>query len=477
MRTALVTSTFVALALAASAPAALADDTTSTSLSAPSVPAPVWGQPVTFTATVTDSAVPDTHPAGDMQLTVDGNKSGVPVAVDANGKATLQVNSLDVGDRLIGVDFTGAGFVTSHDERHLTVGQAIARVVETLTPNPAVAGQVVLAVARVSRQSPGTGAPDGSVEFSIEGGPSTPPLQLTGGVAQAGAALPAGSFRIRSDYSGDGHFAPVSAAKNLTVNRAATATTLTSSATTVGPGQNVDLTAMVAVQPPGDVPTFGSLQFTADGAPIGDPIPLDGAAGVQITVTAPTAPGTYTIGVTYTGDDNTNASSATPVQIIVPGPGGPNPPTTKDALKAMGSTLIGALRKRGFAALSKTTEKFTAPGAGVLTQEIDSPKARASKAEKPIQIAKARRSFSGPGQGTLKLKLTAAGKRAIRKAKSLKIAIVTTYKPVAGEAVRVVQRLTVKARRNGKVAVAGSAWAVRSVHRSGPRLGQLHGRI
>jgi hypothetical protein len=471
MRTALVTGSLAVLVLA---PSAFAADATQTVVSS-SVPAPVYGQLVTFTATVSDTPTPGTTPTGSVQFSVDDHAVGSPVPLAA-GQATLSVNSLEVGNHKIAAAFAGgADFAASQGELHPTIAMASVSVRETISPDPSVAGQSADYIARVDAQAPSLGTPTGTVTFSDENGPFAS-ADLSGGVATVNLRSLAGGFNVTATYSGDLHFKGESKTIPQTVNKAATATTLAAATTTPALGQDVDLTAMVAVQPPGAVPTFGSLQFIADGRPLGDPIPLDGHAGVVITVTMPTLPGVHTVGVAYSGDDNTTASAAPLVQITV-GPPPPPPPPLASQLKSMGSSLMSALRKRGFAALAGTAEQFTSPGAGVLTQEIDSPKARASKAKKPIQIAKARLSFNGPGQGTLKLKLTAAGKRAIRKAKSLKIAIVTKFAPAKGEPVRVVQRLTVKAKRGGKVAVADSAWAVRDVHRAGPRQGQLHGRI
>jgi hypothetical protein len=135
-----------------------------------------------------------------------------------------------------------------------------------------------------------------------------------------------------------------------------------------------------------------------------------------------------------------------------------------------------ALRKRGLAALRGTPEPFTTPSAGVLEQEVDSPKPL--KAAKAVRLAVGRRAFSAPGRGVLKLRLTAAGKRAIRKGKTLRVAIVTTFTPAKGPAVSVVQRLTVKAKR-GKVSVADPGWTVDAVRRAPrrPSVGQAHGGV
>jgi hypothetical protein len=193
------------------------------------------------------------------------------------------------------------------------------------------------------------------------------------------------------------------------------------------------------------------------------------------------------IGVAYSGDDNTNPSSASlPITVGTQGGGSGGGPTggsggapavDNKALTAVGSTLVQALRKRGLAALSRTPEPFTAPRTGVLEQHVDSPKPL--KAAKAVRLAAGRLAFSGPGRGVLKLRVTAAGRRAIRKGKTLRLAIVTTFTPAKGNPVSVVQRLTVKAKKGRKVSVADPGWTVDAVRRTPrrPSVGRAHGRL
>jgi len=281
------------------------------------------------------------------------------------------------------------------------------------------------------------------------------------------AAAGAGSYRVHARYLGDPHFNLGEGVVDQTVNRADTTTTLTASANPVEPGQNLVLTALVAVNPPGDVPTFGSLQLTVDGKPLGNPMPLDGNVGVRVTLKAPSVPTTNTIGVAYSGDDNTNPSSASLRMIVGTGGG----VTSAQQLRELGSGLMKALRSRGFAALSGIAEPFTAVQSGVLEQLIYSPKAPRSAttiaAKRPVVISRGRHSFSRGGAAVLKLRLTAAGRRAIRHAKKLQIAIVTRFTPTNGTPVTVVQRLTVKAKKGGKVAAAVPGWSLSGVRRVG----------
>ena len=473
-RAALLASLLGAFALAAAAPGAVAaDDVTETTLATP-VQSPVWGQSVTFTATVKDTTNPAAQPTGSVQFSVDGVAKGGPVTLKS-GSAAFST-TLELGSHTVLAAFTSdEAFADSHADLTRTVGKASVNIVETVSLDPAVAGQDMTFVATVTAAPPSTGAPTGKVAFSNpDGSPIGDPQDLSGGRAGFFAWAGAGHYRVLATYLGDDHFNAMAGSLDVTVNKADTATTLTSSATTVAPGQSVVLTALVGVKPPGDIATFGSLQFTANGTPIGSPIPLEGNAGVRVTLRAPSAAGTYTLGVAYSGDENTNASAAPALQITV-GVAGGGAATLAARLRAVGSTLISALRKRGLAALRGTPEPFTAPAAGVLEQEVDSP--NALKSAKPVRLAAGRRAFNGPGRGVLKLRLTRAGRRAIRQGKRLRVAIVTAFTPTAGKPVRVVQRLTVKAKKGAQTAVLDNGWSIDGVHRTGPRPAQVQGRI
>jgi hypothetical protein len=295
------------------------------------------------------------------------------------------------------------------------------------------------------------------------------------GKALIEATAGAGSYLVHAVYLGDDHFEAGEGTIGQTVNKADTATTLTAPKTRLAPGESVVLTALVAVKPPGDVPLFGSLQLTLNGSPVGNPLPLNGAIGYRLTLTAPKVPSTVTLGVTYTGDGNTNPSSAS-LTLTVPGGGGPS--TTAAQLRAMSSSLMTALRTRGFAALSGIAEPFTAPVPGVLEQKVYSPKApkSATSSKSPVVLSAGRHAFATAGVGVLKLRLTAAGRRAIRGAKSLRIAIVTRFKPTNGKPVSLVQRLTVKAKtRKAGLAAVWSMRPIQPAHRA-PKLGRAHGR-
>jgi hypothetical protein len=299
------------------------------------------------------------------------------------------------------------------------------------------------------------------------------------------SAFPAGAYSFGASYADT---SPITFASSeaaplaVSVVKADTSMTLTTSANPVAPGSDFTLTAMLDVAAPADLDWFGgprgSLQFTVDGRALGPPFPLEGDYGIEVTVTAPTVPGSAVLGVSYSGDDNSKPSSASLQWSVAqppapppsggtptpPGGGTPTPPSALPGLNAMRTALATALRKGGLSALASTEQTFNAPGPGVLDQKVFTPTAPKSalKAKKPILIASASRKATAAGPITFKLKATPAGKRMLRKARTLKLAIVTRFTPTADTPVVVVSRLTVKkkAKRSATATLEWHGWRV-----------------
>jgi hypothetical protein len=449
-----VISAAVALALLWAAPAAFGQAVTAVTVTTSPSPSRV-GEPVQLSARVTVPQAPTTTPTGTVQFEVDGAPVGTPVAL-SNGVAGTTTANLAVGTRSIVARYHSDAPATFADSTG-TAGHVVNRWSSqaglAVAPEPAVAGQPVTFSASVGGQTAGGQRPTGTVQFTDEGdGPIGPPVALDAqGVAHFTGRAGAGTYRVRADYGGDGTFTPSSATVTSTVQRAATATTLTSSANPAAPGAEVVFTINVAIVPPGDVAPFGSVQITINGQPAGDPIPLEGYDGLTLTVRAPLAARNDVIGVSYSGDQNTLPSSASLNQVVaVPTT---NPTTRPSAgvtvtpaqLKRMTAPLITRLKRRGARALNGARLTFSAPTAGTLQQTV-----RAGSL-----LASAKRTFSAAGRGTLTLRLTAAGRRQLRRTNSVKLTIVTTFTPSGGTPVRVTERVTV--RRSGR---ASAAWQV-----------------
>jgi Bacterial Ig-like domain (group 3)/FG-GAP-like repeat len=125
-------------------------------------------------------------------------------------------------------------------------------------------------------------------------------------------SLGAGAHTITAQYSGDADYATdTSAGVAVTVSQATSTTAVTSSANPSFAGQSVTLTASVASS--GPTPT-GNIIFTSGSTTLGT-VALSGGSAAY-TTTSLTSAGTQTITATYSGDANTQASSATINQVI-----------------------------------------------------------------------------------------------------------------------------------------------------------------
>ncbi|MER5637938.1 Ig-like domain repeat protein [Kitasatospora sp. NPDC002227] len=183
---------------------------TQTSLSS-SANSSVYGQPVTFTATV--KPVPD---GGTVSFTVDGNALGSAVPVDTTtGQATsASISSLTVGDHNVVAVYSGDGDFKGSTAATLVQHVDQAAVATTLTPSPSPSGfgQPVTFTDVVCPAAPSTDPtlpPSGTVTFrdgtTLLG---TGTLAAGGGThcAQAQitfANLLPGSHTITAKYSGD----------------------------------------------------------------------------------------------------------------------------------------------------------------------------------------------------------------------------------------------------------------------------------
>jgi Bacterial Ig-like domain (group 3)/FG-GAP-like repeat len=163
------------------------------------------------------------------------------------------------------------------------------------------------------------------------------------------STLAVGTHSITARYSGDANYtADTSAAVSVTVNQAASATAIASSANPSFAGQSVTLTANVTS--PGPTPT-GKVTFASGSTALGT-VALRGGSAAYTTSSFSTV-GTQTITVSYSGDANTQASSA-PLSLVVNAAftlapdGGANTPLTVNA----GQTVSAPINVTGAAGFS-----------------------------------------------------------------------------------------------------------------------------
>jgi hypothetical protein len=161
-------------------------------------------------------------------------------------------------------------------QQQLSIGKGNTTSSVVSSANPSVTGQAVTFTATINAPASQAAPPSGTVTFQDGGvtlGSST--IVVNGGISQATLVVPSGSISaltvgqhvISVNYSGDASYnpsnSPLSGASALTqtVNKAATTTSISSSANQSNVGQQVTLTAVVAVVAPGSGVPTGSVQF------------------------------------------------------------------------------------------------------------------------------------------------------------------------------------------------------------------------
>ncbi len=168
------------------------------------------GLPVTLTATVADATGGGTTPTGNVDFFDTSEDTDLGTAsVGANGVATLMttgvLGSSGIGKVTITADYSGdTNFGANSESTDVTVVFPTTTSLQT-SPTVVTAGQPVTLTATVGVQSPGTGTPDGTVDFvNVATGADLGTATLSGGVASlSNVSFPAGTYAISAIYSGD----------------------------------------------------------------------------------------------------------------------------------------------------------------------------------------------------------------------------------------------------------------------------------
>jgi uncharacterized repeat protein (TIGR03803 family) len=169
----------------------------------------------------------------------------------------------------------------------------------------AVFGQPVTLSATVTSTS---GNPSGQVEF-LDGTTSLGTAALVNGAAQlATSGLSVGTHSLLARYPGGGGFLPSDSTRmSVTVNRAATTTTLGSAPNPTTRKQAVTVTATVAPVSPGAGTATGQVQFFEGKRKLGTATLVNGTATLQISFNSM---GQQVLTATYAGDANFAGSTS-----------------------------------------------------------------------------------------------------------------------------------------------------------------------
>jgi hypothetical protein len=316
---------------------------TTTTLSSSANPS-VWGQSVTFTATVAAVAPGAGTPTGTVNFYDNGTLLGSGT-LDANDHATYATSALSVATHPITATYASdTNFTTSNSTN--TVSQTVNKDGTSTTvasgTNPSVYGQSVTFTATVSASAPGSGTPTGTVNFYDNGmllGSGT--LGVVNGSDQATYAtssLSVATHPITATYAGDTNFTTSNSSNTVkqTVNQDGTSTSLTSSVNPSVYGQSVTFTATVSANSPGSGTPTGTVNFYDGNTQIGSGTLTVVNGKDQATYSTSTlGAGLHSITATYAGDTNFSTSTSSAVNQTV------NQANTTTAGSASGSGYFG----------------------------------------------------------------------------------------------------------------------------------------
>jgi Bacterial Ig-like domain (group 3) len=267
----------------------------------------VFGQQVTFTATVS----PTSGPTGTVQFFDGVNSLGT--AALSGSTASITTSALAVGTHFITASYSGdttySGSTSASLVQTVNVGTVNTTTTLTSSLNPSAYGQQVMFTATVG---PSAGA-SGTVTF-MDGGSTigTSALNASGVATLSISSLAVGTHSITAQYSGDGtHSSSASSPLSQTVNQAGTTTTLTSSANPSKSGSAVTLTARVS-----PTSATGSVQFFDGSTSLGT-MPV--SSGVASLTTSTLGGGKHSITAVYSGDANFAGSTSAVLSQTVTG--------------------------------------------------------------------------------------------------------------------------------------------------------------
>jgi Bacterial Ig-like domain (group 3) len=366
--------------VSASAPPAQVRDATALTVTA--APDPVRRyHDATLTAQVTDGDHPAIKPAGTVRFVIDGAATS-PVALDADGAAHYTTSWPTAGVRDVVASYCPASdaFISSDAAGTVTVSaeKTATSTALSIAPDPTVAWQDATFTATVARADQAGPPPTGTVQFAEEDGtPIGAPQPLdAAGHATFLASAGAGTYLARAHYSGDSLYAPSDATAPQTVTKAASTTTLESSANPADAGSEIDLFVDVTANAPSQGIPTGTVQFTLDGEAIGQPFALD-ADGQLAVAASGLPPGTHVVTAHYSGDEDYLASDATLEQTVrtpapapttsAAPPAPPAPSASASTAAPTGPVTIKPLTAAGLLTALRIPKTLKADGAGKIT--------------------------------------------------------------------------------------------------------------
>jgi YVTN family beta-propeller protein len=263
----------------------------------------IYGQSVTFTATVTASGG---VPTGTVTFSDGPTMLGTGV-LNGSGQAVLPTTALSAGSHTIIVAYSGDSTFAASTSSPLTqnVNHAATSTVITSSLNPSTYGQPVTLSASVTSTA---GSPTGIVTF-YDGATAlgTATLNGSGQALLTTAVFSAGTNSLSAAYGGDSNFATsTSGALGQTVSKATTLTVLTGTPNPSSAGQTVAFVATVSGQYGGGV--TGTVTFNdGQNKVLGTASVVGGSAGLSVLTLGT---GTHSVTAVYGGDGNSLGSTS-----------------------------------------------------------------------------------------------------------------------------------------------------------------------
>lgn len=168
----------------------------------------VFGQLVTFTATLIATPPGVGIPVGTVTFTDGATVLASGIALDSTGRASFNTSALAVASHTITATFTGAsGWLNSTNSTTEVVSKASSTTTLISSLNPAGVNKSVIFLVMVTANAPGGGTLTGTVTFK-DGSKilGTTTLNASGQAAFSTSSLKLGNHNITAVYNGDGHF-------------------------------------------------------------------------------------------------------------------------------------------------------------------------------------------------------------------------------------------------------------------------------
>ncbi len=240
--------------------------------------------------------------------------SGVSLSSSAPYTATCTATYDSPGQRTVTASYQGdAGTARSSGTVGVLVQAVTTTTVSASSASPVVGGPETFTATVADGSGP---APAGPVSFSDGSRTLCSDVSLSSSAPYTATCTVTyhspGQRTVTASYAGDAGTASSSGTVQVTVDRASTRTTLSSTPGAPHFGQKVTFSAAVAALAPstsGPALT-GTVTFSVDGNQVGIPIPVSGGTAVSALV-AGLAPGAHTVVAAYSGDGNYKASSVT----------------------------------------------------------------------------------------------------------------------------------------------------------------------